>query len=63
MDKCHKHVARLAPRLIQNKSAFENNDKKEIKRELNNIIQRIQHIVHNTNTPRFLGKVNAFKMV
>ncbi len=54
MDKCHKHVALLAPRLIQNKSAFENNDKKEIKRELHNIINRIQHIIYSTKNLRHI---------
>ncbi len=50
MDKCHKYVAKLAPILIQNKHAFEHHDKNAIKQELNDIIDRIQHIIHSTNT-------------
>jgi hypothetical protein len=57
MEECHKHVVLLAPRLIENQSAFENHDKKAIKEELHNIIDRIQHLIHNTNTIVDLKKV------
>ena len=41
MEECHKHVALLAPRLIRNKSAFENHDKDAIKKELHDIIDSV----------------------
>ena len=50
MDKCHNHVVKLAPHLIQNKVAFENNNKHEIEQELRNILHRIDNIVYNTHT-------------
>jgi hypothetical protein len=57
MEECHKHVALLAPRLIRNKSAFENHDKDAIKRELHDIIDRIEHLIHNTTTIADLKKI------
>jgi hypothetical protein len=57
MDKCHKHVAKLAPRLIENQSAFENHDKDAIKKELYDIIDRVEHLIHNTTTIADLKKI------
>jgi hypothetical protein len=50
MNKCHNHVLKLAPHLIENKVAFERNDKRAIEMELRTIFHRIDTLVYNTHT-------------
>lgn len=57
MNECHIYISQLAPQLIQNKHAFTHNDKDAIIQELNDIIHRIQHIIHTTNNVTSLKRL------
>ena len=47
MEDCHKHAAIIGTYLIENKQAFRTNDKKEIEKELYNILKRIDDIIYH----------------
>jgi hypothetical protein len=57
MKECHELVAILAPHLIKNKNAFDNNDKKAIVNELNLVLKRIDSIVYAKYNYKNLVKI------